>query len=203
VDHEFAYADSQARLGGWITYVILDPTRPDPTGRFDFVVIYVGQTKAFGKRIRKRMRDAGTAVRRPVDQIDGALYDIMRRGAVPQFRVIDRVADAIASLVSETNWAKQLLSRGYPLLNKWTEQRFGGSAIDRRTIPHSWLWRLAVEDAIEARLEVIMTDKETGQELILDLRSWPSKTLLREVKASSIQRAQLNGRAVSVRLFVL
>lgn len=202
VDREFDFADREAREGGWITYAIHDPTRPDPSGRYDSLIIYVGQSKEFAKRVRKRMRDAGTAVRRPLQQIDGALYDVMARGGVPRFRVLERVGDAIASFVSETNWAKRLTAEGYPLLNKWTEQKFGGLAISRSTVPHQWLWRLAVEDAIEAGLDVIVVNKDTGQDLVLNLTDIPPKTFLRDVKAGALEQLRSLGYSGSVRLYV-
>jgi hypothetical protein len=202
VDFEFEYADREGRLASWITYAIHDPTRPDPSGKRDSLIIYVGQSKEFAKRVRKRMRDAGTAVRRPLRQIDGALYDVMARGRVPQFRVLERVGDAVASFVSETNWAKRLKAEGYPLLNKWTEQKFGGLPITRSTVPHEWLWRLAVEDAIEAGLDIIIMNKDTGQDLVLDLADIPPKTLLRDVKAGALEQLRGLGHSGSVRLYV-
>lgn len=40
------------------------------------------------------------------------MYDIMWRGGVPRFRVIERVDNAIASFVSETNWAQRYIAEG-------------------------------------------------------------------------------------------
>jgi hypothetical protein len=42
------------------------------------------------------------------------MYDIMKRGGVPRFRVIERAEDAIASFVSETNWAQHYIALGHP-----------------------------------------------------------------------------------------
>ena len=104
------------------------------------------------------------------------MYDIMRRGGVPRFRVIERADDAISSFVSETNWAQHYIARGYPLRNKWKEQSRPGEVMTRATVPHKWLWRLAVEDAIEAGFTIVATDKLSGKNLQLDLsaeRNWP------------------------------
>ena len=68
----------------------------------------------------------GTAIRRPTSYVEGLMYDIMRRGGVPRFRVIERFDDAIALFVSETNWAQRYIGQGYPLRNKWDEQRRPG-----------------------------------------------------------------------------
>jgi hypothetical protein len=202
VDEEFARAALASAEGGWITYGIYDSLRPDPSGRYPGLIIYVGQTKEFSKRVRKRMSDAGRATARPTDRIDGALYDLMQRGGVPCFLVLDRVTNAIDSFVSETNWAKQLRAQGYPLLNQWTEQRFGGLPIDRYTVPHDWLRRLAVEDALEAGIDMVLRKKATGEEVMLDLSAFRPKEFLRAVRSAALQRMKELGEAATVRLHV-
>jgi hypothetical protein len=202
VDREKARAREAAQAGGWITYAIHDPTTPDPVGEFNSLIIYVGQTKQFGVRVNDRLRSAGTAVRRPTKQIDGALWDIMSKGIVPRFRVIERTDDAIASFVSETNWAKRYIEQGYPVRNKWTEQRFGGRPIERSTVPHSWLWRLAVEDALEARFGLIIHNQTTGEDLALDLSPWPPKELLRSVRKRALDRMCDLGQQATIRIAV-
>src|SRR4051794_6688304 len=105
VDEQFERADASTKPGVCVTYVIHDPTRRDHIdGHPDGLIIYVGQTKEFRKRIRIRMRDAGTAMRRPRDRIDGACYDIMARGRVPHFSILEETDCVLDSLVSETNW---------------------------------------------------------------------------------------------------
>jgi len=202
IDREKARAREEARLGGWITYAIHDPTAPDTIGEFNTLIIYVGQTKQFGTRVDSRLRSAGTAVKRPKKWIDGALWDVMSRGRVPRFRVIERVGDAIASFVSETNWAKRYIEQGYPLRNKWVEQQFAGKPIDRETVPHEWLWRLAVEDAIEARFDLILHNKTSGENLVLNLSMWRPKELLRNVRDMVLARTVQLGCQASVRLAV-
>lgn len=181
VDEQFACADAATRPGICITYAIHDPTKPDHIGAHpDGLIIYVGQTKEFRKRIRKRMRDAGTAVRRPRDRIDGACYDIMARGGVPRFTVLEETSCVLDSLVSETNWAKLFLGRGYPLLNQWTEQKFGGDEIDRKTVPHDWLWPMTAADAIASNVDLILA--EGPQEMMPDLTSFPPSMRLRDIR---------------------
>jgi hypothetical protein len=164
-----------------ITYAIHDPTRSDVIERHsDGLIIYVGQTKEFNRRIRKRMRDAGTAARRPRDRIDGACYDIMQRGGVPRFSVLEETACVLDSLVSETNWSKRLRAQGYPLLNQWTEQKFGGVEIDRRTVPHGWLWPMTAADAIASNVDLIVSDGTI--EIVADLSAFPQTMRLREIR---------------------
>jgi len=198
VDEQFAMADVAAESGIWITYAIHDPTRTDYIGgEADGLIIYVGQSKEFAKRIRKRMRQAGMAVKRPTDRIDGACYDIMRKGPPPRFSVRERTTTAIDSLISETNTAKRLLAAGYPLLNQWAEQKFGGLEVDRASVPHDWLWPITAADAIGSGIDMIVRDLATRQEMTLDLSGFPSGTRLREIKATIMASG---GR--KVRLFV-
>lgn len=202
VDREKDRAKAEASIGGWVTYAIHDPSTPDTVGEFNTLIIYVGQTKQFDRRVEKRLRAAGVAVKRPTKWIDGALYDIMSHGRVPRFRVIERVGDAIDSFVSETNWAKCYIEQGYPIRNKWTEQQFAGKPIDRYTVPHKWLMRLAVEDALEARFDLVLVNKTTAEELVLDLTLWPRKRLLREVAEESITRLRSLGFTATTRIVV-
>jgi hypothetical protein len=70
-----ARADLVSEPGAWITYAIHDPNRPDDIGgTADGLVIYGGESKEFGKLVRTRMRNAGTATRKPTDRIDGTCY---------------------------------------------------------------------------------------------------------------------------------
>jgi len=181
VDEQFAFADTISKSGMCITYAIHDPTRPDDIGGDpNGLIIYVGQSKEFQKRVRKRMRNAGTAARRPRDRIDGACYDIMTRGGVPRFSVLEETPCVVDSLVSETNWAKRLHSQGYPLLNQWTEQKFGGLEIDRRTMPHDWLWPMTASDAIASDVDLIISNGT--MEIEADLSAFPASMRLREIR---------------------
>lgn len=189
VDAQFAGADLWPKHKGWITYAIHDPTQEDMIGNEpDGLIIYVGQTKEFGKRVRKRMRNAGTAVRKPTDRIDGACYDIMMRGGVPRFTVREIAATAIDSLVSETNMARQLHSLGYPLLNKWDEQKSAGPAIGRLDVPHARLWQMTAEDALGSGIGVDARDGASGEICPIDLTSFPSTTRLSAVRLLLDQR---------------
>jgi len=184
VDEQFLLADSATSPGVCITYAMHDPTRLDHIGgEPEGLIVYVGETKEFNKRVRKRMRNAGTATAKPKDRIDGACYDIMTKGSPPKFTVRERTGSKIESLISETNTAKRLLAAGYPLLNQWTEQKFGGLEIDRTGIPHGWLWPMTIGDAIASEIDVIIRDPKTGQEATLDLAAVPPSTRLREIKA--------------------
>jgi len=202
VDREKVRAKLESEQKGWITYAIHDPTTPDHVGEFNTLIVYVGQSKDFALRVDRRLREAGTATRRPTSYVEGLMYDIMRRGGVPRFRVIERVDDAIASFVSETNWAQHYIAQGYPLRNKWDEQRRPGEAMTRERVPHKWLWRLAVEDAIGAKFTIVAIDKLSGKSLEIDLAAERPKELLRVVRSKLEMRMRELGAQPQFRLLV-
>lgn len=195
VDAQFAHAAAVTRKGVWFTYAIHDPTVPDhiekqPAG----LIRYVGQTKNFGKRVPKRMSSAGRAVRRPTDKIDGLLYDIMARGSVPRWRVLEEVESAIDSLVSETNWTIRLRAKGYPLVNQWTEHTLGTLEVDRYNVDHKRLWQFTTEDAIGSDIDLVVRDPSTGEDFLVDLTIYPPGTrlyIIRDHAKESGRRARL------------
>jgi len=183
VDALFAQATAATRSGIWITYAIHDPTSPDHIGnRPEGLMRYVGQTKNFGKRVPKRMASAGRAVERPTDKIDGLLYDIMARGPVPRWSVLEEVGSAIESLVSETNWTIRLRAKGYPLVNQWTEHKLGTLEINRYDVDPKRLWQITTEDAIGSNIDLIIRDLSTGEEFVVDLSIYPPGTRLYKIR---------------------
>jgi hypothetical protein len=120
----------------------------------------------------------------------------MSKGRSPKLTVRDRQPTAIASLISETNTAKKLLAAGYPLLNKWTEQKFGGLEITRDTVPHEWLWRLTAGDAVGSNIDLIVREPGSGREVMLSLTDLSPNTMLRDLRAS------IRASGQSVRLHV-
>jgi hypothetical protein len=184
VDAQFALADSATRSGVWITYAIHDPSRRDHiAGRPEGLIVYVGQSKQFGIRVRDRMSTAGRAMKRPSDNIDGLLYDIMSRGHVPRWSVLEEVDSALSSLVSETNWTVRLRAKGYPLVNRWTEHKLGTLEIDRYAVAHKRLWPITAADAIGSNVGVVLRDLATGKKVVVDLKTIPPNTRLQKIKA--------------------
>ena len=132
----------------WITYLIRDPTRPDHRGNVDGTPIYVGQTKEFAHRVRTRFVTCEKYSKRNVDSVERRVADLLHRGVVAHYDVLDRQSTRLASLVSETNWARKCCQRGYNIANKLELQRQAGPPITRRDIPHSWLWPFSLDEAI-------------------------------------------------------
>lgn len=183
IDEQLRLGEVATQEGTWTTYAIHDPTRTDHLeGRADGLIIYVGQSKQFAQRIRSRFASAGTATLLSRNATDQACYVIMNQGLAPRFTVLERTRSALDSLVSETNWARRLTNRGYPLLNRWAEHRDGGSDVGRGDVPHKRIWLLTVEDAIGSEIKVYARDALTRQKLTLDLATFPSQTRLYEIR---------------------
>jgi hypothetical protein len=184
VDAQFALATVHTRPGAWITYAIHDPRRVDDLeGRPEGLVAYVGQSKQFATPVRDRMSSAGRAVWRPTDRIDGLLYDIMARSPAPLWSVLEEVHSALDSLVAETNWTIRLPRSGYPLVNQWAEHKLGTLEIDRCSVDHKRLWSMTAADAIGSGIDVVVSDPETGEEIVVELASIPSGARIQKIKA--------------------
>lgn len=198
VDRQLAQATVITRPKTWITYAIHDPSRIDDIDAHpDGPVVYVGQTKQFGIRVRDRMSSAGRAIKRPTDRIDGLLHDIMSRGPAPRWSVLEEVYSAIDSLVSETNWTIRLRAKGYSLVNQWAEHKVGTLEIDRYRVDPKRLWPITAEDALGSEIDVIIRDPASGEEVLVDLASLPPQTRLQIIKAHAYtagRRARLNIR---------
>jgi hypothetical protein len=69
----------------------------------------------------------------------------------------------------------------------------------RATVPHKWLWRLAVENAIEAGFTIVATDKPSGKDLQLDLSAARPKELLRNVRTNLEKRMRELGAEPQLR----
>jgi hypothetical protein len=133
----------------YANYMILDPTRPDPTGILPGAPIYVGQSGCVARRIKAHMRRAlMQSVRR------GSLYErivaIVRAGAMPIFRVLQLYPTRLESVRGETIWAQRLLRDGARLYNRWPEQSrlMAGKELARRQ--RRRLFDLSMAEASEA-----------------------------------------------------
>jgi hypothetical protein len=49
IDREKARAKLKGEKEGWITYAIHDPMTPDYVGKFNTLIVYIGQSKIFGR----------------------------------------------------------------------------------------------------------------------------------------------------------
>lgn len=147
IDAEVEKARAFEKDGGWITYLIRDPRYSDQKGNTGRP-IYVGQTKEFGTRVRSRFDKCEKAATGK-DSIEKRVADLLHEGIVATYEVLDRQPTRLASLVSETNWARKCVRRGYDIANRLAEQRVPEPSIQRTDIPHSWIWKFTLVEAIE------------------------------------------------------
>ena len=189
IDEQLAKADAVVQNEAWLIYAIHDPSQVDEIGNEeDGPIIYVGLTKRFSRRIRQRMKAAGTATTRPTDYVEGMCYDLMRRGYVPRFSIRAHASSALDGLVAETNTANAALAAGYRVLNRLAEQKTGGPALTRSQIPHTWLWPLSVSDAIGSGIELIVVDPQSRKQTTADLSSFPSSMRLAAIRTALAER---------------
>jgi hypothetical protein len=150
---EIEGAFEQQRQGGWITYLIRDPSRPDLKGNPAGWPIYIGQTKQFGVRVRGRFMECerNATVR---DTIERRVADCLHQGVVVHYEVLERVATRLQSLLSETNWVKRCRNRGYGLVNQWAEQKTGGDLLGPDQIPAQRIWPFTLGEAVEDGIDL-------------------------------------------------
>jgi hypothetical protein len=173
---EVLAAAEAEKLGGWITYLIRDPRKPDRRGNQAGTPIYIGQTKQFAKRVLNRFMTSEKAAKAH-DSIERRVTDLLHQDVVVRYEVLERVATRLSSLVSETNWIKRCRNAGYDLCNNLQEQRFGGALVDRHGIPLQRLLPFTVEEAIQDGIDVLISCSGCDLEMAVDLersQEWPA-----------------------------
>ena len=151
---ETARAKEAQRDGQWITYLIRDPRHPDKKGN-PGTPIYVGQTDDFPERVLSRfMKCEKKALEKGTDCIERRVADLLHDGIVAKYQVLDYQLTRLASLVSETNWARKCWDSGYNLANRADLQNGGGPPIGRVDIPQGWIDKFSVGHAIADALQM-------------------------------------------------
>lgn len=136
---ETARAKDAQRDGQWITYLIRDPRNPDKKGN-PGTPIYVGQTDDFPGRVLSRfMKCEKEALAKGKDCIERRVAELLHLGVVVRYQVLDYQPTRLASLISETNWARRCWNAGYDLANRAELQNSGGPPIGREDIPLGWI----------------------------------------------------------------
>lgn len=175
----------QARLaekeGGWITYLIRDPRYADNRGNAAGTPIYVGQSKEFGTRVKSRFEKCEKAAT-VKDNVERRVADILHAGHVARYEVLERAPTRLSSLISETNWARRCVRRGYKIANQLSLQRNDGPDISRGDVPSSWIWPFLLSEAIEDQVKLSLDCLACGLRLALPLAHFlhlpsPPKTL--------------------------
>ena len=165
---EVLAAAEAEKLGGWITYLIRDPRKPDHRGNSAGTPIYIGQTKQFAKRVLNRFMTSEKQAKAR-DSIERRVTDLLHQDIVVRYEVLERVATRLTSLVSETNWIKRCRNAGYDLCNNLQEQRFGGDLLGRHDIPLERLLPFSIEEAIQDKIDVLISCSGCDLEMVVDL----------------------------------
>lgn len=175
IDHEIERQIALARAaeadGLWITYLIRDPRRPDLRGNVAGWPVYVGQTDEFGKRVRNHLRKSEKLARKGKG-IKFRIKELLHAGVVPSFEVLDRQPSRLASLLSETNFARLCRSRGYDIANQTTLQNVAGPPVTVADLPTKWFWRFTLTQAVEDGIRVELVCEHCREALCLPLSAF-------------------------------
>ncbi len=190
IDAEVQKAREAEKAGGWVTYLIRDPRSRDKRGN-PGLPIYVGQTKEFGRRVRSRF-DRCEKVATARDSIERRVAELLHQGIVAQYEVLERAPTRLASLVSETRWARRCVSRGYDIANRWAEHRATDPSFDRHDVPTVRLWGFTLDEAIEDAIIIQLGCRNCRQTLSIDVahfqRVEQPPTELQGIKANPFWR---------------
>jgi hypothetical protein len=168
---ETARAKEAQRDGHWITYLIRDPRWPDKKGN-PGTPIYVGQTDDFPGRVLSRfMKCEKEALAKGKDCVERRVADLLHVGIVARYHVLDYQPTRLASLVSETNWARKCWDAGYDLANRAELQNSGGLPIGPGDIPRGWIDKFSIPQAIADGLQVSVSCSACGETLPIPLEA--------------------------------
>lgn len=115
-------AEEQAAASAYVIYAILDPSRPDPLGKFRALPIYIGVTGQIGRRVKQHFRRAAKN-QFGRNRICAQLRKMLVANVVAEFEVVDHLDNKIDAMIEETVHAQRLLRAGYTLCNQWYFQR--------------------------------------------------------------------------------
>lgn len=104
-------ATEQARklqhVDQWVTYLIRNPRFPDKRGN-PGTPIYVGQANDFHERVLSRfIKCEKIAAGKSCDCVERRVADLLHLGFVASYHLLEYQPTRLASLVSETNWARK------------------------------------------------------------------------------------------------
>lgn len=181
IQERIRIAKTAEETGGWVTYLIRDPRRPDLKGNQAGWPVYVGQTDEFGRRVRNHLRKSEKAARRGTG-IKQRMKELLHAGVVPNFEVLDRQPTRLQSLLSETNFARLCRTRGYDIANATTLQNRAGPPVAVQDLPTKWLWKFTPEQAIQDEIVVEVVCIGCRASFLLDVALFqslpdPPKTL--------------------------
>lgn len=144
-----------ARGYRYVTYAIRDPRLIDPRGHPDGPRIYVGETRQIWIRANDHLADGGRATTGDEGRCKATrIYAILRDYVVPKFEILGDAPTKLASLISETLWARRSVYLGYKLANGWKEHQSKEAPDGIRTVPSERYLEFTVAEAHEDGVRV-------------------------------------------------
>lgn len=168
----------------YVTYAIRDPSEIDHRGHPDGPRIYVGQSKQMHIRANDHMKEGGRAT-------VGAkckareIYRILEKGVVPKFEVLENTETLLASLISETLWARRSVWLGYKLANQWREHRSREKPEGVKSVPSERYLEFTVAEAALDGVRVNLNCTSCGYDKPLDLETLEPQKRLGTIRKSS------------------
>jgi hypothetical protein len=138
-----------ARPYRYVTYAIRDPRLTDPRGHPDGPRIYVGETKQMWVRADDHMDDGGKATEASAGWKATRIHAILKDHVVPKFELLGHSPTKLASLISETLYARRSAYLGYDLANRWEEHQSREAPDGIRSVPDKRYLDFTVEEALE------------------------------------------------------
>lgn len=115
-------AEKQTAGSVYVIYAILDPSRPDPLGKFRSLPIYIGVTSQISRRVKQHFRRAAKN-QFGSNRICVQLRKMLFATVVAEFEVVDHLDDKIDAMIAETIHSQGLLRAGYTLPPAEAEER--------------------------------------------------------------------------------
>jgi hypothetical protein len=159
-----------ARGRGYVTYTIRDPRLSDRFNHPDGPRIYVGESKQMWIRANDHLTEGGRATTGSEDKCKATrIYAILKDRVVPKFEILGDAPTKLASLISETLWARRSVYQGYQLANGWPEHQSKEAPNGIHSVPRERYLEFTVAEAHEDGVRVEVRCASCGYAEALDL----------------------------------
>jgi hypothetical protein len=113
------------------------------------------------------------AIEKGTDCIERRIADLLHRGIVAAYQMLEYQPTHLTSLISETNWARKCWNAGYQLANRAELQDAGGALIGRSDALRGWLLKFSVSEAIADDIRVSISCGACGEVFPIPLAAIP------------------------------
>jgi hypothetical protein len=94
------------------------------------------------------------AAEKRTDCVERRIAALLHLNIVATYQVLEYQPTHLASLISETNWARKCWNAGYDIANRAKLQNAGGPPIGRGDALRTWLLKFSVAEAIADDIRV-------------------------------------------------